>query len=149
MTIVNETATAPVQRPEPVRNELEEHFARALADGRLIYQRTAENAWLPPRTEDPLTLSPDWQWAEASGRGRIVSWVTYHIAFHPYWADKLPYQVAIVELDEGPRMIAPIEMGGRTPHVDLPVLIDIRYDDGHWIPVFVPAEDPAPNGASQ
>ena len=47
----------------PERSELDEHFHEALGDGRLLFQRTEKNAWLPPRSEDPVTLSPDWEWA--------------------------------------------------------------------------------------
>lgn len=35
-----------------------------------------------------------------------MSWVVYHIAYHPAFANRLPYNVAVVELDEGPRMIS-------------------------------------------
>ena len=34
-----------------------------------------------------------------------MSWVVYHVAFDPAWADRLPYHVAVIELDEGPRLI--------------------------------------------
>ncbi|MEU6644069.1 OB-fold domain-containing protein [Saccharomonospora sp. NPDC046836] len=127
-------------RPVAERTELEQHFHDELAGGRLVFQRTPANAWLPPRSEDPVTLSGDWEWAEASGAATLVSWVTYHIAYHPYFEDKLPYQVAIVELTEGPRMIAPLELGGRSPVLDMPLRLDIRRDGGEWIPVFVPGD---------
>jgi uncharacterized OB-fold protein len=127
-------------RPEPARSELDEHWYEALAQGRLIFQRTAVNAWLPPREEDPVSLSPDWEWADASGDASLVSWVSYHLAYHPYWEDKLPYQVGIIELAEGPRLIAPLELGGTTPQAGLPLRADIRFDGGQWVPFFVPAE---------
>jgi uncharacterized OB-fold protein len=38
----------------------------------------------------------------------LYSWVIYHVAFHPEFRDRLPYNVALVELDEGPRMITNI-----------------------------------------
>lgn len=127
-------------RPVAERTELEQHFHDELANGRLVYQRSAVNAWLPPRSEDPVSLTDEWEWAQASGAAMLVSWVTYHIAFHPFFQDKLPYQVAIVELAEGPRMLAPLELGGRTPAIDMALLADIRHDGGEWIPVFLPSE---------
>lgn len=128
-----------IARPVPARTELDQHWYDALSEGRLIYQRTDHNAWLPPRSEDPATLSPDWEWFEATGSARLVSWVTYHRAYHPFWEDKLPYQVGVVELDEGPRMIAPLLLGGVVPAIDLPLTVDIGFDGGQWIPFFVPA----------
>ena len=41
-----------------------------------------------------------------SGRGRIFSYVVYHRVYHPGFADEVPYAVAVIELDEGPRMIS-------------------------------------------
>jgi uncharacterized OB-fold protein len=137
------TDTAGPRIPEPEMTELDQHFFASLRDGRLVFQRTETNAWLPPRTEDPLTLSPDWTWAEASGRARLISWVTYHIAYHPYFEDKLPYQVAVVELAEGPRMIAPLDAGGVQPMIDVPLRLDIRTQDGWALPYFVLADEAA------
>lgn len=79
----------------------------ALADGRLTFQRCSacRNAWLPPRDACPRCLSPEWAWEDGRGSGRLVSWVVYHRAYHPAFADRLPYNVALVELDEGPRLI--------------------------------------------
>lgn len=79
----------------------------ALAQGRHLFQRCAAcaNAWLPPRTECPRCWSPEWRWQEASGAGRVVSWVVYHTAFDKRFQDRLPYNVAVVELAEGPRLV--------------------------------------------
>ena len=41
---------------------------------------------------------------KTSGRGRIFSYVVYHRVYHPAFAQEVPYAVAVIELDEGPRM---------------------------------------------
>jgi len=38
----------------------------------------------------------------------VVSWVVYHHAYTEYLKDKVPYDVTIVELDEGPRLLTNI-----------------------------------------
>ena len=43
-------------------------------------------------------------WTATSGRARLSSWIVYHTAFHPAFADDVPYHVAEVELEEGPRL---------------------------------------------
>jgi len=48
-------------------------------------------------------------WCEANGKGVIYSFVIFHRSFHPYYDDKIPYTVALVELDEGPRVMGHIE----------------------------------------
>ena len=40
-----------------------------------------------------------------SGRGRIWSWVIAHPPVLPAFADKTPYNIVVVELEEGVRMI--------------------------------------------
>lgn len=130
-----------IELPVPDLDELETHYFDNLREGRLLYQRTASNAWMPPRTEDPGSLSPEWDWAEASGTARLISWVTYHIAYHPYFEDKLPYQIAVIELDEGPRMIAPLDATSTAPVIDMPVRLDIREEGGWPMPFFVTVAD--------
>jgi uncharacterized OB-fold protein len=100
-------------------------YRDALAEGRLSYQRCARcsNAWLPPRDACPACLSPEWAWEAASGRGRVLSWVVYHRAYHPAFAHRLPYNVAVVELDEGPRLVTNIidVEGGEGLLIEMPV----------------------------
>ena len=50
-------------------------------------------------------LSPEHQWVEASGQGTIYSYVIAHEALRG-WTGEVPYVVAIIELDEGPKMIS-------------------------------------------
>jgi uncharacterized protein len=41
----------------------------------------------------------------SSGRGRVWSWVVAHPPVLPAFADRAPYNVVVVELEEGVRMI--------------------------------------------
>jgi hypothetical protein len=86
--------------------ELNAPYWDSLKRGALSFQRCTRDgqAWLPPRSECPQCLQPDWTWEVASGRGRLISWVVYHYAANPSLARQLPYNVAIVELAEGPRL---------------------------------------------
>ncbi len=49
----------------------------------------------------PFCHSTDWEWNRASGKGRIYSFVVY--------AGKDRRTIAIVELEEGVRIPAPVE----------------------------------------
>jgi uncharacterized OB-fold protein len=53
--------------------------------------------------------SPNHEWVEASGKGKVFSWI---VVRHPVpkdiYADEVPYVVALVTLDEGVRMPANI-----------------------------------------
>lgn len=120
--------------PAPEITHLNGPYWQALEEGRLSYQGCDDcgHAWLPPRSECPRCLGARWGWRKASGRGRLVSWVTYHIAHHPAFRDRLPYNVAVVELEEGPRLITnivdPDKAGGLA--IDKPVKLEIQRDHG-------------------
>lgn len=48
----------------------------------------------------------DVKWVEASGEGIVYSYTIVEKAFYPYFKDKVPYIVALIELKEGPRMLS-------------------------------------------
>ena len=50
--------------------------------------------------------------AALSGRGKVYSCTTLHASAEPFEKD-LPFQIAIIELEEGPRLTARIEGGAR------------------------------------
>ncbi len=92
--------------PLPEKTALTAPYWEALEQGHLVFQRCAcGHAFLPPRQLCPNCLGAALRWERASGRGRLVSWVVYHVAYHESFAARLPYNVALVELDEGPRLL--------------------------------------------
>jgi uncharacterized OB-fold protein len=50
-------------------------------------------------------LAAEFDWPALSGRGQVWSYIVYHHAFSKAVADRVPYNVAIVRLDEGPQLI--------------------------------------------
>jgi uncharacterized protein len=95
--------------PAPELTELSRPFWDALKnDGALTFQRCSacRHAWLPVRAHCPACLADDWQRERAQGGATLVSWVVYRHAYHPAFEARLPYTVAVVQLDEGPRMIS-------------------------------------------
>jgi uncharacterized protein len=93
--------------PAPEISTVSAPYWDGLRAGRLLYQRCrrCRHAWLPPREACPNCLSPDPEWQESAGRGTVVSWVVYHVAYHEAFKERIPYDVTLVELDEGPRLL--------------------------------------------
>jgi hypothetical protein len=92
--------------PAAAPDQVAAPFHEALAAGHLTFQRCdAGHAWLPPRSHCPRCLSAATGWERAGGGATLISWVVYHRAFHPAFEERLPYNVALVELDEGPRLM--------------------------------------------
>lgn len=80
------------------------------------------------------------QWTQASGRGKVYSFVIVHQQYHPAVAHRLPYNVAVVETEEGPRLPANIIGVGRDElQVGMPVSVVFeQVSDTIWIPRFRP-----------
>ena len=80
----------------------------ALAAGHIHMQRCSDcgTVVFPAGPCCPSCLSTALEWEEMSGCGTLAAYVIYHHAFHPDFADQLPYPVALVRLAEGPHMIA-------------------------------------------
>jgi uncharacterized OB-fold protein len=98
-------------------------------------------AYFPPSPYCPRCLSDEVEWKAASGRGRLH---TYLIAHRPApgFEAEVPYAIAIVELDEGPRMMSNIVGIPNTPEhlvldMELRVTFEPRGDDMK-VPVFGP-----------
>lgn len=67
---------------------------------------TCERIWWPPGPVCPDCLG-DWiTWAPVSGRGTVSSFVVFHKAWFPAFANEIPFAVVQVELEEGPRLTA-------------------------------------------
>ena len=96
--------------PVPEITELARAHWDGLAAGELRFQHctNCENSWLPAKERCPRCLAETVTWEVSSGKGRIISWVVYHVAYHEAFKAKLPYNVTIVELDEGPRILTNI-----------------------------------------
>lgn len=78
----------------------------------------------------------------ASGRGTLFTFAIVHKLFHPAFADDLPYNVAVVELDEGPRLSTNIvEVANDQLKVGMSVTVVFeRLSEEIAVPRFRPAE---------
>ncbi len=125
---------------------LAEHQAAhrdALAAGRLSFQRCPHgHAWLPPREHCPTCLAEPAEWSDACGEAKLVSWVLYRRSFDPSTEDRVPYDVAVVELAEGPRLVTNIV--GLDEHTqlpaDAPLRLRIEWDGDVALPRFEPVQ---------
>lgn len=96
--------------PTPDITEVNRPYWEGLAQGELRYQHCTKcgTDWLPARERCPGCLSDAHEWRPSAGAGSVVSWITYHMAYAPHLESRLPYDVTIVQLDEGPRLLTNI-----------------------------------------
>lgn len=140
---MNASAPAPSDFPQLDVTPLNAPYWEALRSGELLYQRctACDAAVLPARAECPKCLQATLAWTRASGVAKLVSWIVYHHAFHPAFALRLPYTVAIVELAEGARMVTNI-IGVDDPEalrIDMPLTLSIEHEADLALPRFRPA----------
>jgi uncharacterized OB-fold protein len=92
----------------PLEDEQSAPFWKGAREGRLLLQRCAScRRWrYPPAPICAACGSFDSAWEPASGVGTVYSWTIAHHAFHPGLADRVPYNIVLVELEEGPRMVS-------------------------------------------
>lgn len=127
----------------PLEDELWASFYAYCAQRELRFQR-CENCQLwrhPPRRLCAGCHSTRWDWEVSTGRGRVHSWTVVHHAFHPAFANDLPFAILIGEMEEGVRLIARLRKGdlGRASLVlDLPVAVQFEpISDNIALPLFV------------
>ena len=74
-------------------------------------------------------------WKVSAGRGRILSHTTVHRAPVPAFREEVPYVIALIDMDEGFRLMVNVK-GGDSPRVaiDRPVRIGFREVDGVHLP---------------
>ena len=75
-----------------------------------------------------------------SGRGKVFSFVTFHRVYRPAFAEDVPYVVALVQLDEGPRLLTNIlDISPDDVRCEMPVeVVFDDYDADISIPKFKP-----------
>jgi uncharacterized OB-fold protein len=90
----------------------------------------------------PACLSEEADWRVMSGRGEVLSAIVFHRAYHAAWEDRVPYNVVLVQLAEGPRMfsnVLPLDRAEIPAGTPVQAVFDAT-PEGISIPRFVPAE---------
>ena len=130
------------KRVEPAPTDTSAPFWDATRDRRLVLQwcRACERPIHYPRDVCPACLGDDLDFRDASGHGVVHAWSVMHAPAHPGMADAVPYVVALVDLDEGARMMTNlIECDPSDVRVGLDV--EVRWEalsDGRHLPLFAP-----------
>jgi uncharacterized OB-fold protein len=141
---MNENENEVVAKPRPTITEENRPFWEAAQSGELRLQRCAACGHVrhPIQALCPVCLGEEFDWALMSGRGEVFSKVVYRRAFHPAYREEVPYNVVIVQLEEGPRMFSNvIDTDSDAIRVGDPVQVVFdRIDDELTVPRFRPSD---------
>ena len=132
------------QKPIPYPNAETQFFWDKVNDGELWIQRCKDcsKPYFYPRFFCPNCFSKNVEWFKTSGKGKLHTYMINHRG-PPAFQDETPYAIAIVELDEGPRMMTNIHGIENTPEklvLDMPLEVTFEeIAEGRKVPYWKPA----------
>lgn len=93
-------------KPLPTITDENREFWEGAQRGKLRMQKCKDcgHVRYPISHVCPKCLSYDFEWTDLSGRGEVFSYVVFHQLYNKAFEKDVPYNVALVQLDEGPRM---------------------------------------------
>lgn len=134
------------QRPKPIPTPTPttQPYWDGTARGELLIQRcvTTGRFFTYPRRFSPYVVNGEVEWVPASGKGSLYSYVINHLP-GPGYAGEVPYVIATVELEEGPRVLANIINIDPSPEkliLDMPLQAVFEPRGDLSIVQFAPAE---------
>ncbi|MAI46043.1 MAG: Zn-ribbon domain-containing OB-fold protein [Hyphomicrobiaceae bacterium TMED74] len=120
-----------------------QHYWDGAKRGELLLQtcNSCSHTYFPPRPFCPECGSRDVAVVKASGKGRLYSYIINHMKAPGY---EPPFAVAVVELEEGPRIMTNILECEPTPEalqLDMPLEVTFeKLSDEISLPQFKPAK---------
>jgi uncharacterized OB-fold protein len=130
--------------PQPMTPEAKPYWD-GLKEGKLMLPKCGDcgHTFFYPRVLCPRCQSRNITWVRASGKGKLHAFGIGHQSFNKAFKLAAPYVLAMVELDEGPRMMSNLVNVAADPKVvkcDMPVEVVFHaLTDDVTIPLFQPA----------
>jgi len=118
------------EKPLPEVNEKTARYWEGCREHKLLLPkcRACGEIFFFPNHFCPRCLSEDLEWIQSSGAGKVHTFSVIERPPIQSFAADVPYVVAIIELDEGPRMMSNIiEIAPGDVRVDMPV--EVVFED--------------------
>ena len=132
------------KKPVPQPDDISRPFFEGAQRGELVIQRCAGcRAYLAPGSRACTEcLSESLEWVPASGRATLFTFAIMHQRYHPGFFDEIPYNIAVVELEEGPRLNTNIVgVPNERLRVGMPLVVTFEeVGEGVVLPKFRPTE---------
>lgn len=132
------------ERPLPKLTEADTaEFWTRTKQGKLSYQRCADCAAIVfyPRRHCTHCLGNNLEWQTASGKGTVYTFSVVRQSYQPFFRTQVPYVVAWIDLDEGPRILSNV-IGLTDPATQLEigqaVTVEWEPHEELSIPLFKP-----------
>jgi uncharacterized OB-fold protein len=137
-------------KPLPEPTDYSRPFWEACRKHELRVQRCQQCGALIhyPKVHCPHDGCDRFDWVQMSGRGSVYSFIVAQRAFHPGFKADLPYTVAVIELEEGPRMMSNV-IGLDPDDVYIGMPVEVQFEDVNEefsLPKFRPAKGASGKG---
>jgi uncharacterized protein len=130
--------------PQPMTPEAKPYWD-ALNERKLMLPKCGEcgHTFFYPRIQCPACHSRSVGWVQASGRGRLHAFGIAYQTFNKAYKVPPPYVLAMIELEEGPRVLSNlinVTPDPKTIKCDMPVeVVFHKLTDEITLPLFQPA----------
>ncbi len=126
--------------PRPTEDSAPYWEAAQRHELRMQQCRNCGHIRFPPAVLCARCNSENAEWVHLSGRGTVFSWIVVHQSQHPAFNADTPYNVTIVELEEGPRLHTNVvDCTNEQIHIGMPVeVVFERINDEVVLPKFRP-----------
>lgn len=117
-------------KPMPAISSLNQPYWDGLKQRQVVMPKCndCDKLWYPPAPFCPECWSRSFSWQQLSGRGKVNSWVVFHQAYFSSFKNDIPYNVAEVELEEGPRLLTNlVDVDGAD--IQIGMSVEIIFDD--------------------
>ncbi len=129
----------------PPNSELTQPYWDAAREEKLVIQQCnrCNHRLFPPAAHCPKCGAAELAWTPVSGKGVVYTCTVAHRPPHPVLAAQCPLVIAVIELEEGPRMMSNvINCDPGAVQIGMPVQVAFEpIDDSNMLlPVFQPAQ---------
>lgn len=129
-------------KPLPAIDNWNRGFWAAAKEERLAAPHCLDcgQVFFPPGACCPHCLSQRMDWKTLSGRGTVESWTVFHQLYYKGFAPELPYNVAVINLEEGISLMSNI-VGIPNDHIESGMAVEVVFEkatDDITIPKFRP-----------
>ena len=117
-------------KPLPVIEKWNAPYWQAAKRHEFVAQRCRSCGYthLPPGPACTNCLSADQDWVRLSGRGTIYSYGVYYQCWHEGFAGDIPYNVALISLEEGLQIVSQV-IGCDNEELDCGLAVEVAFDD--------------------
>jgi uncharacterized OB-fold protein len=137
---VNDTITGKQPlRTRPARSRDTDFFWHGLKEHKLLLQKCSACGEMrhPPTPVCPTCHSFEIEYVESTGKGTVYTYTVHH--YPPIPGFTAPFAVVVVDLEEGVRMVANLDMPVDEVHIGQPVVVYFEDQPDDWtVPVFRP-----------